>query len=425
MPSFAYLFERFPAFTQTFCYREVTEVVRKGVDVAIYSIRPAEGEVPIPPTVSERIQYLPDPAFLKDHVQKQLDAGSLPKLARQALTAKVRRDTARLREALWLGPQLQKEGISHLHAHFAGIASRTAYWIKQLYGISYSFTGHANDIFEESDFPITTTDLIRQAAFVVTETNYSRDWLKEHSPEHAEKIYRVYNGIDIDMESPSPKAEAPAREDARKAQILSVGRLIEKKGHRYLIEACALLRDRGVDFAGTIIGDGPLRESLQAQIESLALGDRIRLTGALPFEEVRALFRCADVFALSCSPEADGGMDNFPTVIIEAMLHGVPVISTRLAGVPEMVEEKVTGVLLEESDSSALAEALETLINDRERSRAMGAAGYQRVSERFSVAVTSQELLDLITKYQDAANRRKGVRRWLAQISSMFQPRKR
>lgn len=413
---FAYLFERFPSFTQTFCYREVTEVVRKGVDVAIYSIRPAEGKVSLPREVLKRIQYFPEQPVLRKAVEKQSLKGEVPSLAEEWLNGPEGRDNARVREAVWLGPILKEKGIGHLHAHFAGMAARTAYWIKKLYGISYSFTAHANDVFEETDQPIKTSDLIEQAAFVATETEFSRQWLEKRYPAFAGKIHRVYNGIAID--TPPPVANGRNR-GGRRPRILSVGRLIEKKGHSCLVDACALLRDRGVDFECNIVGGGPLEEELRGQIERLSLSERVRLTGALPFEQVREFFKQSDIFALPCSLESKGGMDNFPTVIIEAMLHGLPVVSTRMAGVPEMMEADVTGLLLEEASASPLADALVQLIDNPECSASMGQAGYQRVVERFSVAVTTEQLLGLIGRYAPHSPP-DCPRPWWKRLSSLF-----
>src|SRR5207249_4785872 len=206
-------------------------------------------------------------------------------------------------EAAWLGLELRRLGIRHVHTHFAGMAARTAYWIKKFWGIGYSFTGHANDIFCETDFPVSLDDLVREAKFVVTETNFSRDWLREKFPDRARKIHRVYNGIHVE-EFPA------ATHDSSKPRIISVGRCIEKKGFGDLIEACRILKQRGVEFDCRIVGGGPLEADLRAQIDRAGLNADVSLTGPRTEEEVIRLLTGSTLFALACVREADGGMDN-------------------------------------------------------------------------------------------------------------------
>ncbi len=390
MASFAYLFERFPAPTQTFCYREVAEMCRKGVEPAIFSIRrPSEIPLDCPEEVIRLIRHLPEERTLRSEIGRLRAERRIGRKASKQLALNPKRDVLRIYEALWLGPRLREEGIRHVHAHFAGIAARTAYWLKKLYGISYSFTGHANDIFCETSFPVTQVDLIREAALVVTETDYSCDWLKKHYPQWAGKFHRVYNGIDSTQLLQA--APTPGR-----PHIISVGRCIEKKGFADLIDACALLRDRGVEFECSIVGSGPLEDSLRARVTERSLDGVVRLTGSQPQAEVRSLLSRSHVFALACSTEANGGMDNFPTVIVEAMGSRLPIVSTRLAGVPEMVQENVNGLLVNERDPAALAVAIETLLADPERASRFGAAGVNLVAEKFVVSVTTDSLINLL-----------------------------
>lgn len=391
MTSFAYLFERFPSFTQTFCYREVGEMRRIGTSPALYSIRrPDDIPVDCPSEIAQAVQYFPEEGpgrILKDAQAK----GCLGSREKKIMDEwRYRPDKNRIYEALWLGPRLQKEGIHHVHVHFAGIAARTAYWLKQFFGIAFSFTGHANDVFCETDFPVQLADLIREASFVVTETRFSQEWLQEQHPEWAAKIHRVYNGIDLSL---FPGTAAPASGSPR---IVSVGRCIEKKGFADLIDACALLRERGVDFECSIVGGGPLEESLRARVAERGLEKAVKLTGPLPQEKVREMLVGSQLFVLACATEADGGMDNFPTVIVEAMASARPVVSTRMAGVPELVEHGTTGLLVAERDPAGLAGAMATLLGDPERARQLGARGRERVTEQFTTAISALELRNLL-----------------------------
>ena len=391
MPSFAYLFERFPSFTQTFCYREVLEMRRQGVTVPVYSIRvPKDVPTDCPAELARAVSYLPEPDALALEMKTLRMLGRYPWKVIQTIRHWGKcPDKGRLLAAAWLGPRLRKAGVRHVHVHFAGIAARTAYWLKKFYGITYSFTGHANDLFCETDFPVTLGDLVREASFVVAVSDFTKRWLQERHPEHAAKIHRVYNGIDVSafaQITPVPGVQ----------RILSVGRYIEKKGFADLIDACAILHERGVHFECDIVGGGPLEESLRARVEKYGLQGIVRLTGPQPQEEVRKMLGAASVFVLACATEPDGGMDTLPTVIVEAMAAGLPVVSTRLAGVPEMVEEGVTGLLVEEKQPEPLADAIGAILSDPMKGRRYGISGKFAAAERFASKVTVGELRKLL-----------------------------
>jgi colanic acid/amylovoran biosynthesis glycosyltransferase len=390
--SFAYLFERFPSFTQTFCFREVEEMLRQGMAPAIYSIREAGEGSAFDPTLISRVRYLPRDEALNKAVRQARAAHRIHSDVWDIFSGwGDRGDKTRLYEAAWLGLELKRRRIRHVHAQFAGIAARTAYWIKQFYGIGYSFTGHANDMFCESDLPVSLDDLVKEARLVVTVTDFSRDWLRRRCPASAGKIERVYNGI-------HPEEFGAADFAAEPPEIVSVGRLIEKKGFGDLIEACRLLRDRGLDFRCRIVGAGPLEEALRAQISRAAIEEHVLLEGARPEAEVIQFLHRARVFALACARDAEGGSDNLPTVIMEAMAAGLPVVSTRVAGVPEMIDDAVTGRLLGEHDVPGLADALEALLKDAPLAREWGAAGRAAVERKFATERTTSQLKHLLAR---------------------------
>ena len=338
--SFAYLFERFPSFVQTFVYREAAEMVRQGMNPWLVSLRHPEDSGDVAEKLDLQVFYAPEEKPLRAEVDARRAQRQLPRSAHAAIPRhRNSPDAQRMFEAIWLAPLLEERKIRHVHAHFGGVAARTAWWLRKLFGIRYSFTGHANDIFCETDFPVTNADLVRDATFVVTETDHARRWMEEKYPETPGKIFRVFNGVAVDGFLPrQPAGEVP--------RILSVGRYVEKKGFGDLIEACRLLRARHVDFNCDIVGGGPLESELQRQITESDLEGHVGLLGPRPQSEIRRLLAAARLFVLACVIEKDGGSDNLPTVIAEAMLAGVPVISTPLAGVPEMIEDGVDGVLV-------------------------------------------------------------------------------
>src|SRR6266567_5031583 len=387
MTRFAYLFERFPSFGQTFCYREVAELDRQGVTQPIFSIRNPRDE----PSqdwdtgIVKRVHYLPEEKELLDDVRRASKKGRVTSEIVAALDEWGRRtDFLRLYQAVYVGLRLQQFGIRHVHAHFAGMAARTAFWIHKFFSITFSFTAHANDIFAPRDFEIGLDKLVDTARVIVTETDYAAQFLRERFLERADRIHRIYNGLNLvefgraDFFSTLPL-------------IIAVGRLIAKQGFANLIHACGLLAERGKSFQCEIIGEGPLENELCAQIEQLGLQNRVALPGAKPQWDIRQRLAAANVFVLASVVDSQGGMDNLPTVIMEAMATGLPVISTDIGGIPEMVVQNETGFLVQPGDAVALAGAIEKVIDDRSLAQRLGHAGHQRAEELFSIGKNVRE----------------------------------
>jgi hypothetical protein len=280
--------------------------------------------------------------------------------------------------------------------HFANRAAHTALFLKEISGIPFSVTAHGQDFMKD----LGSDDLLREicaaAEFVAAETDYSRDLLRRRCPASAAKIHRVYNGIDLERFSmPRCDTARPAVAPSHVVQIVSVGRLVVFKGFGDLIDACAELQRRGVDFVCEIIGDGPLREMLQAKIEQLDLSSRVRLLGSLSQNAVLEKLQAADLFTLASTTDAEGATDIFPTVILEAMASARPVVSTRLAGIPELVLDGNTGILVSPGDAGALTEALQRLVYDRELRLRFGRAGRARIEQHFQIEDTVAPLLKL------------------------------
>ena len=393
----AYVFERFPSFTQTFCVREILELERAGVRPVIFSIHDTRNEDArqFPAELTRRVHYLPPQESLPDEVRRLMDRRELPQSV--VLTLRFwgeRPDKLRVYEAAWIGHRMRAldARVRHAHTHFAGIGARACWWLRKFYGHSYSFTAHANDIFcePESQTPEFSA-LFRDASLVVTVSDFTAGELRARFPGAAPRVRRVYNGLDV---APFMEARAKARRAGAAGGILSVGRLIEKKGYDDLVRACALMRDRGLKFKCRIVGEGPLEADLKAQISNLKLQDEVLLTGPLPMAEITTLLaEETQVFALACKTERDGGKDNLPTVLMEAMAASLPCVSTRIAGVPEMVIDGVTGFVCEERRPEELAEKIGGLLGDPARCDAMGAAGLEHAKRCFAKEVTSRELM--------------------------------
>jgi colanic acid/amylovoran biosynthesis glycosyltransferase len=392
MANFAYLFERFPSFGQTFCYREVAELDRQGVASPIFSIRNPKDEPPQEwdPRIIERVHYVPEEKELLNDVRSASKKRKLTPEIVAALDGWGRRtDFLRLYQAVYVGLRLQELGVRHVHAHFAGMAARTAFWIHRFFPMTFSFTAHANDIFAPRHFEIGLDKLVDVARVIVTETDYAAQFLRARFPQRADSVHRIYNGLDLAEFERADFSSTPPL-------IITVGRLIAKKGFAELIRACALLAERGKLFRCEIIGEGPLENELRAQIAQLNLQNRFVLSGAKPQREVRQHLAAASVFVLPSVFDPEGGMDNLPTVIMEAMATGLPVISTNIAGIPEMVVQNETGFLVQPADPIALAKAIEDVIDDRLLAQRLGEAGHQRARELFSIEKNVRELCALL-----------------------------
>jgi Glycosyltransferase len=326
------------------------------------------------------------------------DAG-FRRAARKALDALRRlwggeQEKKRIYEALWLGPRLREAGVRHVHVHFAGTAARTAFWLNKLFGVRFSVTAHANDIFCDEP-PERLAQIFEAASVVVTVSEYSVDYLRRQFPSLAGKFFRVYNGILMDRFTVSSFP-------AGRPLIVSVGRYIEKKGFSTLIDACALLRER--DWECQIIGQGPLENDLREQVGRLGLEGRVIIAGPKSEGEIREILARAHVFALPCLTASDGGRDNLPTVIMEAMAAGLPSVSTPVAAVPEMVVDGETGFLVPEKDASALADRLARLIDDPSLAQSLGAAGRRRCRELFDIHRTSSSLCRILKDHDAIAD---------------------
>jgi glycosyltransferase involved in cell wall biosynthesis len=393
MPRFAYLFERFPSFGQTFCYREVAELDHQDITPPIFSIRNPTDEPPQDwdTRVVERVHYLPNEKELLEEVRHAAKKGEIGADIVAALDEWGRRtDFLRLYQAVHVGLRLQKMGINHLHAHFAGMAARTAFWINKFFSITFSFTAHANDIFSPRQFEIGLDKLVDSSRAIVTETDYAARFLCEQFPHRSNRVHRIYNGLDLTEFGRANFSSTPPL-------MIAVGRLIPKKGFSDLTRTCALLAERGKSFRCEIIGEGPLGEELRRQIDDMHLQNNVELTGAKPQTQLRGRLAAANVFVLPSVMDPDGGMDNLPTVIMEAMATGLPVVSTNIGGIPEMIIDNETGFLVQPGDTAAMADAIETVINDSSLAARLGQSGYERTGALFSIEKNVRELCALLS----------------------------
>ena len=394
----AYLVGSFPSLTKTFINREILEAKRQGINLVLIAIRRPGAFVmggEVRQLAAETRYILPVGwfRFLADHLRFGLTRPRVY-LATLIYLLTRRHDTlaTRIKTFLHFGEGvvaaglLQPERIHHIHAHFADRAATVALVASRLLGVPYSLTAHANDIYVA---PVLLPEKIAHAKFVTTCTTYNQAHLEQLTQR---RIELVYHGLDLAALTPAPR---PTRVDPWPL-VLSVGQLKEKKGFKHLTRACGLLKSRGVEFRCEIIGEGPQRGELEQLVADCGLQDTVALRGALPNAEVMAQYGRATLFVLPCVVAGNADRDGIPNVLLEAMASRVSVITTRLSGIPELVEDGVTGLLVDPGDETALAEAIVRLLNDAELRGRLARQGRRRVEERFDIRVNTGRLVELL-----------------------------
>jgi colanic acid/amylovoran biosynthesis glycosyltransferase len=384
----AYILKMYPRFSETFIVNEILELERQGVDVRIYSLRkPDDGRFHAElARVKANVVYTPEyPDKEPERVQAAEDAvyAAFPEryLALRAYAISRGHPYAikRFQQACVIAAHLLDHPVHAMHAHFASSAGRVANFVKQLIGLPYSITAHAKDIYHEDVQIRSLQGKIREARFVVTVSRFNQAYLQALMGAEPADIRCLYNGIDRARFQPGAAGERQPN------LILSVGRLIEKKGFDDLIRACFLLKQQGVGFRCEIIGKGDLHDSLQALIDELDLSNQVKLIGPLPQGGVLEAYQRSAVFALPCVIGSDGNRDGLPTVLLEAMAAGLPVVSTALTGIPEIIDHEENGLIVPPGDPETLAHALASLLENQAYREEVGAAARQKAARVFDV----------------------------------------
>jgi colanic acid/amylovoran biosynthesis glycosyltransferase len=380
-PRVGYVLKMYPRFSETFVVNEVLALEEAGSRLDVFSLRPpvdARFHASLAAVRAPVTWVDPSSVRASEAWARLRDAGRrLPRL-HGLLPELLEADARDALQAVEVAEHAVARGLDHLHAHFGSVATTVARLAAQLAGITYSFTAHAKDVFHESVDDEDLRTKLRDAAAVVTVSAYNVRHLRERFGADAARVRQVNNGIDLDGFA----FAAPRR---RPRHVVAVGRLVEKKGFADLLDAVHLLRAAGDPVTCDVVGAGPLQEQLEAQVERLGLDGAVRLLGPRTQDEVREAVRGAAVMAAPCVVGADGNRDGLPTVVLEAMALGTPVVATPVTGLPEVVRDGETGLLVPEHDPTALAAALRRLLDDpalRERTAAAARAlvedGYDR-----------------------------------------------
>ena len=381
----AYVVKRYPRFSETFIVNEILAHEAAGQALEIFSLGPCSDThfQNVISLVRAPVTYLPAEAPKSADLWRAMQdmATKLPGgwAALDAARGELIRD---VNQALVLALMARQRGITHLHAHFATSATTVARLAAHLAGISYSFTAHAKDIFHES---VDATDLRRklvEASACITVSDFNLEFLREQFGDDARNVTRLFNGIHL---SQFPYA-APTN---RPPLIAAVGRLVEKKGFDVLVAASAELVRRGVNFRCQIAGGGEHEAALREQIAALNVQSHVELIGPRPQSEIISLVQGAAALAAPCVVGNDGNRDGLPTVLFEAMALGTPCVSTDVTGIPEVLRDQDTGLLVPQRDPIALADALQKLINDSALRVRLAAAARELMEAEFDITRNS------------------------------------
>ena len=390
-----YLYSRYPVLSQTFCDAEMLELERREHEIVLGSLYPPKTALRHEYLTKLRapIRYAPSSRELDALARKAKRNGRWPTALVAAHEKKYGAEYKaglRARNAFFFVELFERERVPHFHVHFANRAAHTAMFVKTISGIPFSITAHGQDFMSDLGSDELLGELCASAEFIGAETDYSRDLLAARCPESRKKIFRVYNGIDL---SRFPKPEDDPRSSAP-IRFLSVGRLVAFKGFDILIDACAELQKRGINFDCEIIGEGPLGEELEERVSRHDLRGRIHFAGEQSQNYVLAALHRCDIFVLASAPDERGASDIFPTVIAEAMATGKPVVSTTVAGIPELVANRETGLLAPPRDVPTLADAMEQFASDENLRANFGRAGRLRIEQKFTIEKTIEPLLE-------------------------------
>ena len=389
----AYIMSRFPKLTETFVLDEILELERKGVVVEVFPLWREKARVihPEAGAIIERAHFTRtlDLPILLDNL-RCFSRAPLEYLNTLATLIRANRRSARfLLAALAIFPKachfaerMRALEIHHLHAHFASHPAAAAFVVGRLTNIPWSFTAHGSDLHREQSMLL---EKVREAAFVIAISEHNRVFILRHvGSQFSDKVRVIHCGVDT-------RCYAEARRNARHKpqsstlEITCIGTLHEVKGQRLLLDACAALSKRGTDWRCHLIGDGPDRSSLESQARALGISDRVLFHGHCQRERVRALLGEMDVAVAPSVPTRDGRREGIPVALMEAAACALPLVASRLSGIPELIFDDQTGLLVEPGDSAGIAVALDRLAREPETRKRLGNAVFEKLERDFNL----------------------------------------
>ena len=390
-PALGMILKGYPRISETFISNEILLLEQYGFPIHLFSMRrPRESfSHKSVNEIQAEVDYLPEslllplPRFLYHNLQL---AKKRPRIYTRAFNTALRRFSrtrkiATIKHLFQAGYLVHRllphRHIVHLHAHFAHSPASVAMFASQLSGLPFSFTAHAKDIYTSNQEQLTEKLLL--ARFVVTCTEYNRQYLMRLPSSGAVPIYRIYHGINIALFSGS----AGKIEPTTPYRVLTVARLTRKKGLPTVFRALRILSDQGVPIQHTLIGDGEDRKHILSMIRKLKLEKVTKWLGTQPHHVVLDHYRQADLFVLGCEVAPNGDRDGIPNVVLESMAMGVPVVTTQISAIPEVIEHGKTGLLVPPGRPEEMAGAMKRLLTDIDLRKQVIITANHRVNQDF------------------------------------------
>lgn len=386
-----FILKGYPRLSETFIAQEMRLLESRGLELEIYSLRgPREKERhPVHREIRAGVTYLPEYLSLRDVLPNLRAFRAFPRgysrAFAHALVKSVRRrkksPLKRLFQAGWLIDRKglgRPGGVGHLHSHFLHTPTELALYASRITGLTYSISAHAKDIYTSSAEEV--RERVENARFLMTCTKFNFEKIREIvGPAHADKVNEVYHGVNLEAFRPS--GEGPRALPARR--LLTVARLVEKKGYDDVFRALKLLKDQGLSLPYDIFGAGELRKPLEALATELGIAAQVKFHGAVTQPQVLEAYRAGGVFVLASFETANGDRDGIPNSMAEAMSMELPVVATKVSGIPELVEDNVTGLLVNPRDPAALAAAIRRVLEEPGLGARLGRAARGKVAEVF------------------------------------------
>ena len=421
----AYIIKGFPRLSETFISNEILLLEQAGVKISLFSVKQPDEQLQQSNVsrIKTKINYLPQVssvsntflpfwilANMRDFVKAHSQLVSRQPIAFMQTMGMVLLMTIKYRksrfskprkiyikefiQAVYIANQInQSTNIVHIHSHFCHGATTIAMFVSRLTGIPFSFTAHAKDIYQKNQNP---GDLlirkINSATFVATCTGANKQYLDKLAD--ANKIKLIYHGLDINFF----KTDKSAIQENTKTipEILSIGRFVEKKGFHFLLQACSILKQKGLSFRCRIIGEqGDCYSQLLETVKLLELEQHVSLEPSKTHDELLQIYQQSHIFALACQLVSDGDRDGIPNVLVEAMACSLAVVSTNISGIPELIKHQHNGLLVAEKNSQALADAIELLLTDRALYQKLSVNARESVLQEFDSAKTTLHLQKL------------------------------
>jgi glycosyltransferase involved in cell wall biosynthesis len=421
--SIAYVLMGYPRISELFIASEIARMEQQGTTLRLIVLKPSDEAThhPVVDRIKAKPVYLQDFTSLSDRTFIRWLRDNLPEAFGPIRRVAVRHPLRVARTAGWAAAQAWRDRrgwrpravylkewmraaavadelshgdpVTHIHAHFAHRTTTVTWWAAHMLGLPFSFTGHAKDIYQTDQNPHgLLARKMHAAEFVVTCTDANRQHLEAIAP--GRPVHVMYHGLNADFAR--LLADAPPVDQPERLRIISVGRLVDKKGFDVLVEAIALLTERGVEVNAVIAGESGDREAaIRRQVTAAGLDSRIEFLGTMSQADLFAEYRRSSVFALACRITDDGDRDGIPNVLMEAMAAGLPVVSTSVSGIPELIEDDVNGLLVPPEDAVALADAIWRLSKDPALTRRLATAGATTIAEHFDGEALARHMAGL------------------------------